>query len=313
LPKYGKPIWKIVLEAAERLDAGYFTPKDVIDEAHKMYPEIPDTSLRTYVIAMAPNHPSSPHYPSTRKNHPYFKYHKSGVFSLNFTLTPPDDGGNNGPEELSPKEVFLTNYQEHIIKWTKENYNEIITARKEYSWNEKPMSKCVMERNLLQSEIVKSRIRNGSGVDLNTINQIMDWGGLRHIRLSEDKAIKITSESFESLDSGDLKTATIKLLSVYGMGIASASKIIGLYDQNRFAIYDSRVGTALRSLTIDGERLIKCPPGRTRSGDACTDKKWAENYVYLTWTLEIMSQYLSKNGYPFNLADVEMALFMMGK
>ena len=115
------------------------------------------------------------------------------------------------------------------------------------------------------------------------------------------------------LDAGDVKGATLKLLSIYGVGIASATKVIGLYDQNLYAIYDSRVGTALRSLVSNSERLIKCPPGRSRAGDACSNKKWAENYEHLIWVLENMSQHLSEKGYPFSLGDVEMALFMMGQ
>jgi len=69
LAKYGKPIWKIVLEAAKSLDLVVFTPKDVIDRAHEQYPDIPDSSLRTYVIAMAPDHPSSHHYPRARSKY----------------------------------------------------------------------------------------------------------------------------------------------------------------------------------------------------------------------------------------------------
>jgi hypothetical protein len=88
MSKYGKPIWKLVLEAAYRLDMAVFSPIDIINEAHHLFPEIPDSTLRTYVIGMSPEHPSSHHYPSTRKNHPYFKYHGSGDYGLAFTITP---------------------------------------------------------------------------------------------------------------------------------------------------------------------------------------------------------------------------------
>jgi len=60
-------------------------------------------------------------------------------------------------------------------------------------------------------------------------------------------------------------------------------------------------------------RLLKCPTGRGRRGDSCTDKKWAENYERLIWTLDVMKNHLNLQGYPFNIADVKMALFMMGK
>jgi len=126
--------------------------------------------------------------------------------------------------------------------------------------------------------------------------------------------LRVTGEAFSLLDAGDLVSAILRLLSVYGVGIASASKVIGLYDQNLYAVYDSRVGTALRSLVDeDGGRLIKCPAGRSRPGDACSDRGWAENYERLIWVLEIISGYMGERRYPFSVSDVEMALFMMGK
>lgn len=95
----------------------------------------------------------------------------------------------------------------------------------------------------------------------------MNWGGLRPVKLENDEALGITSEAFTLLDNGDIKGAVSKLLSINGVGIASATKIIGLFDQNELAIYDSRVGTALRTLEHEGQRLVKCPVGRTRPGD----------------------------------------------
>ena len=102
-------------------------------------------------------------------------------------------------------------------------------------------------------------------------------------------------------------------MSINRIGVSSASKIIGLFDQNRLAIYDSRVGTALRSLTHDGTRIIKCPPGRSRPGDMCSKNVWANNYEQMLWVLEVIRNYLIEKGYPFSITDVEMALFMMGK
>jgi hypothetical protein len=171
----------------------------------------------------------------------------------------------------------------------------------------------LMERNIISKAIVLSRIRNNGGIDIETINKVMNWGGLRPIKLENNQALEITSEAFTLLDDGDLKAATLKLLSIGGVGIASASKLIGLFDQNQFAIYDSRVGNALRTLAHQGQRLIKCPVGRTRHGDACTSEQWARDYEKLIWILEIIRNWLNEESYPFNIADVEMALFMMGK
>lgn len=80
-----------------------------------------------------------------------------------------------------------------------------------------------------------------------------------------------------------------------------------------YAIYDSRVGTALRTLLDGDERIVKCPVGRSREGDMCNDEAWADNYVILLVVLGVIRDRMNEKGYPFNIADVEMALFMMGK
>ena len=225
----------------------------------------------------------------------------------------PVDKPVRGRKRVWSNEDYFVKYGDVIRGWADENFVGLVEGRASYSWNGLSAEESVTERNRISSAIVSSRKKNGGSVDLGTLDMVMDWGGLRRFPLDEDEALRVTGEGFLLLDSGDLKGATLKLLSVYDVGIASASKIIGLSDQNRYAIYDSRVGTALRSLKADGRRLIKCPTGRSRPGDTCSNKVWAENYERLIWVLEIISEYMGERGYPFSVCDVEMALFMMGK
>ena len=211
------------------------------------------------------------------------------------------------------KEGFLEKYKETIIQWATKNKDTLVFGRAHFGWNNKSLIEALAERNQISKVIVQSRIRNGGGIDKETIDKVMAWGGLRKINLVNSEALKITHEAFAFLDSGDLKKAILKLLAIDGVGIASASKIVGLFDQTNLAIYDSRVGTALRSLTFEGQRIVKCPAGRTRPGDLCSEKQWSEDYEKLIWMLEVIRDWLNQQGYPFNIADVEMALFIMGK
>jgi hypothetical protein len=80
--KYGRPIWQLVAEAADRLESEVFTISDITKEVHEAKPEVPEISIRSYVTAMASNHPFSGHWPSARKNHPYFYYLGNGKFKL---------------------------------------------------------------------------------------------------------------------------------------------------------------------------------------------------------------------------------------
>jgi hypothetical protein len=85
--KYGKPIWQLVTEAADQLKTEVFTVADITKKIHETNPDVPEISIRSYVIAMAPNHSFSGHWPSARRNHPYFYYLGNG----NFRLLKPDE------------------------------------------------------------------------------------------------------------------------------------------------------------------------------------------------------------------------------
>jgi hypothetical protein len=102
MSKYGKPIWQYVLEAARDLESNTFSPIDIIRKVHEKNPKIPSVTIRSYVIAMAPNHPSSIHYRSTRKLHGYFKYLKNGRFQLS-----PEMKGKTGIEEETSDEAEI--------------------------------------------------------------------------------------------------------------------------------------------------------------------------------------------------------------
>jgi hypothetical protein len=316
--KYGQPIWKIVLDAARAIEKETFTAKDIIEKVHETYPEIPATSISAYVIAMAPNHPSSYIYASTHKNHRYFEYLGNGKYRLmkdsQKLIKPKECPKFAEIDSEESKTDFLEKYKESIVSWTIEKEPELISGRKNYSWNGKSSIECLNERNCVAHLLVLSRIRNGGGVDIETVNNVLSWGGFRPLPLSEsENVLRITFEAFNLLDEGKIKEALLKIMSINRIGVSSASKIIGLFDQNRLAIYDSRVGTALRSLTHNGIRIIKCPPGRSRPGDTCSENVWANNYEQMLWVLEVTRNYLIEKGYPFSIADVEMALFMMGK
>jgi hypothetical protein len=111
---YPKLIWKCVLDAACEVGKGVFTARDIIERIHGAIPEIPAASIRSYVIAMAPNHPSSHIYASTRKNHPYFEYLGRGRYRLK------KEPGGVIPTEIrgstaNSKADFLQKYKETVL------------------------------------------------------------------------------------------------------------------------------------------------------------------------------------------------------
>jgi len=108
--KYGKPIWLYVFEAAKELKSPTFTPNDIIRKVHEINPEIPAGTIRSYVIAMAPNHPSSKHHPSTRKRHGFFEYLDGGRFRLKdkMDMTTEENGEEEDTIEENLEEVQIS-------------------------------------------------------------------------------------------------------------------------------------------------------------------------------------------------------------
>jgi hypothetical protein len=212
------------------------------------------------------------------------------------------------------KEQFTDKYKQTILGWARDNKLRIVEARKNYSWKDRAPKACLEERDEISREIIFSRSHHDGGVTLEVLDLIMASGGFDRFPLrDEDKVLEITRKAFDLVEKGKVPEAIEELLAVKGVDIARASRIIGLFDQERFCIYDSRVGQALKTLQFDEKPAFNCPAGPHRPEDICSDARWAENYQRLIWTLEIIRDYLDSEGNPFSIADIEMALFMMGK
>jgi len=215
---------------------------------------------------------------------------------------------------LDDKAQFLKKYKQIILSWVKDNKSRLIESRREYSWMGKQPQVCLAERSEITESINFSRSQNSGGIDLHTLDSIMSWGGFFQFPLrDEEKVLEITRKVFNLVGQNKISQAIEELLAIDGVEIAQASRIIGLFDPNRFCIYDNRVGNAFKTLQFAEKPVLKCPTGPKKPDDICSDERWGENYHHLIWTLEVIRDYLNKEGYPFSIADIEMALFMMGK
>lgn len=119
MSKFGKPVWQYVFEAAKEIN-GTFTPSDIIRKVKQKNSRIPDVTLRSYVIAMAPNHPFSGHWPSTRRLHGLFKYLGEG----RFTLLEKDNEDLIEVEEIDTEEITV----KEIEKYNGKNGNPAYVA-----------------------------------------------------------------------------------------------------------------------------------------------------------------------------------------
>lgn len=221
-----------------------------------------------------------------------------------------EDSANSSFE----KNQFLTKNKNTILEWAKTNKSKIIEARKNYSWGDKEPRVCLAERKDITDSIKFSQSQNSGGIDLKTLDMIMKWGGFSVFPLrDEQKVLDLTRRVFNLINQNKVSEAVEELLAIEGVEIVQASKIISLFDQNRFCSYDNNVANALKTLKFAEKPVLKCPVGPKKPEDICSDERWGENYLHLIWTLEVIQEYLNKEGHPLSIADIEMALFMMGK
>ena len=71
----------------------------------------------------------------------------------------------------------------------------------------------------------------------------------------------------------------------------------------------------MRNIFNDGQIVeTVIMPIKIFKDSALSEKKeWAKHYEHLIWTAEVIKNYMNAQGCTYRLADVEMALFMMGK
>jgi len=217
-------------------------------------------------------------------------------------------------DSLVEKNQFLEKNKITILEWAKNNKSRIVEARKNYSWGDKEPRVCLAERDQITESIKFSQSQNSGGIDLKTLDMIMAWGGFSEFPLrDEQKVLDITRKVFKLIGQNKISEVVEELLAIDGVEIVQASKIIGLFDQNRFCSYDNNVANALKTLTFAEKPVLKCPIGHKKPDDICSDERWGENYLHLIWTLEVIQEYLNKQGHLLSVADIEMGLFMMGK
>jgi hypothetical protein len=220
----------------------------------------------------------------------------------------------NTKDSSLEKSEFLKKNNATILEWAKNNKSRILEARKNYSWGDKEPRVCLADRKEITDSLKFSQSQNDGGVDLKTLDMIMESGGFSGFPLrDEQKVLDITRKVFNFINQNKVSEAVEELLSIDGVEIGQASKIISFFDQNRFCSYDANVANALKTLKFDEKPVLKCPIGPKKPEDICSDERWGENYLHLVWTLEVIQEYLNKEGHPLSVADIEMALFMMGK
>jgi len=214
------------------------------------------------------------------------------------------------------EEEFVREFKDTITDWSRLHEPDLLD-HDSYRWKGKTYKESVKARNNLEKAITFSRQKNNGGIDLVIVDKIYMWGFGKPFPLRDPKKIlEATREAFQFLDKEDCYQGCRRLMQLDRVGVAGATKILGLSNQEKFCIYDSRVGLALSDLKKDGKKIIRCPPGRCTKGDYISyenwDQEWSLDYQKLIWTLDIVRDYLKEKAPNLRISDIEMALFMKG-
>lgn len=203
-----------------------------------------------------------------------------------------------------------TGWRAHFLRydWQGDDWAAGLHAREE------------MARSLAEARSVDELISAAQG--------IAAWGRMKDLSTDEAKVIVAAFAVLDALaEGGDWH-------QLHAGRIATSSKVYAMHDQDRWAIFDSRVGFALASL-VDrfwaetGERAvpgllgIPVPPGRVLRrlpdgfAQVATRRQAQLGFVYSSWLLRAIAESLdgsrvAPEGNRWRLRHVEMACFMLG-
>ena len=110
-----RPTWQIIYEVSSHLDSVDFTVEDIVQGIKTNGYEEKETAIRSHMIGMSPNHPSSVSQPFLRNNHPVFKYLGGGKYTINNedTIIEPKqqnvEAGKSDKKRIVEKKNFVEN------------------------------------------------------------------------------------------------------------------------------------------------------------------------------------------------------------
>jgi hypothetical protein len=214
----------------------------------------------------------------------------------------------------------------NLIIRTSFHFDDIREAYLQFEWRKERLPKAVQRRNALEAmtqQWLQTGMPDGG---LRVAREVYEWGFGRHSLPKSCRnetwqlAFHETLQSWHRADGASSDAAFnafCQLLETPSVGIATVSKWICFVDQSRYAIYDSRVSRALRHVEIDGKRIFPLVPSRSKSPlwnapDIRHNENVYRNTVFAYVAYLILVRALAPYA-NLSVAQVEMALFMMGK
>lgn len=183
-----------------------------------------------------------------------------------------------------------------------------------FEWNNQTFTTASAKRRDLSYKLTTS-LKNASESGLvAALIDIHKWGLARRFPPAVEANTKRILTVLRTAQGPKLHEKEIEsLLDLPGIGIATASKWICLVDQDRYAIFDSRVSVALKDICVDGKRSFPIVARRKSArhtpwpSDQVAPERMASFYTHYTDTLAEVGAKVEMKP-----SAIEMALFMIG-
>ena len=197
---------------------------------------------------------------------------------------------------------------------------KLVSAIEGFQWARDSKEASLQKRKQL-SMTYHSWVTSGANSDSaeDMANAVYKWGfGNRNSPPSLSANLTLFCELnrhwYSGQDRQKMTTSLSEFLELKGIGIASASKWICFADENRFAIYDSRVSAALRAIKVSGKVVFPTVGRRPVSGKKYpyatprTNDQMAHDYLFF---IDFVNDIAKRYGID-SPAEIEMGLFMLG-
>lgn len=203
---------------------------------------------------------------------------------------------------LAVVDSYFERVADQLTKW-----------RSQYEW---PRGVCLEEalrRRAELSRLLAEDFQANGSLGAQSVAPVMLWGFGSQTVPPEAALRAATAIAVPALERDHLRKASQPLLRLPNWGISRASKVLALWDQDRFGIYDSRVADGMSDLVLDGNPLVPVPPGRRVRGTSPRVGGWPAAFELFTTVVRRLRDRSRSDGRTRTAirtaSDVEIAFF----
>jgi hypothetical protein len=183
---------------------------------------------------------------------------------------------------------FLADHNAEISSWWSAHRDELVHLREVYCWPPRLTRAESLRRRAAVVRTVSDEVRRRRTITRATAEEVLRWGFNNDTAaldvLDDERLDRALTDGFAFLLRDDAERAARSFEGLSGIGIRRVSKFLSLADEDRFGIYDSRVGFGLEDLAKGGRPLIHIPPGRGRRGTTTSFREHARAFALWTAT-----------------------------